>query len=74
MLSGAAFNALLKTLEEPPGCMVFILATTEPQELPATILSRCQRFDFGRIADAQIVGRMESRRCRKISRMRPPCS
>ena len=59
MLSGAAFNALLKTLEEPPGYMVFILATTEPQKLPATILSRCQRFDFGRIADAQIVGRMK---------------
>ena len=59
MLSGAAFNALLKTLEEPPSYMVFILATTEPQKLPATILSRCQRFDFGRIADAQIVGRLK---------------
>ena len=59
MLSGAAFNALLKTLEEPPHYMVFILATTEPQKLPATILSRCQRFDFGRIADAQIVGRLK---------------
>ena len=59
MLSGAAFNALLKTLEEPPEYMVFILATTEPQKLPATILSRCQRFDFGRIADAQIVGRLK---------------
>ncbi len=58
MLSGAAFNALLKTLEEPPAYMVFILATTEPQKLPATILSRCQRFDFGRIADEQIVGRL----------------
>ncbi len=58
MLSGAAFNALLKTLEEPPPYMVFILATTEPQKLPATILSRCQRFDFGRIADAQVVGRL----------------
>ncbi|MDD4080418.1 MAG: DNA polymerase III subunit gamma/tau [Eubacteriales bacterium] len=59
MLSGAAFNALLKTLEEPPEYMVFILATTEPQKLPATILSRCQRFDFGRIADAQIVERLK---------------
>ena len=49
MLSTAAFNALLKTLEEPPAHAKFILATTEPQKLPATILSRCQRFDFGRI-------------------------
>ena len=49
MLSSGAFNALLKTLEEPPAYVVFILATTEPQKLPATILSRCQRFDFGRI-------------------------
>lgn len=47
MLSTSAFNALLKTLEEPPAYVVFILATTEPQKLPATILSRCQRFDFG---------------------------
>ena len=49
MLSTGAFNALLKTLEEPPAHAVFILATTEPQRLPATILSRCQRFDFKRI-------------------------
>ena len=49
MLSGSAFNALLKTLEEPPEHVVFILATTEPQKLPATILSRCQRYDFKRI-------------------------
>lgn len=49
MLSAGAFNALLKTLEEPPENVVFILATTEPQKLPATILSRCQRFDFKRI-------------------------
>ncbi len=49
MLSTAAFNALLKTLEEPPEHVVFILATTEPQKLPATILSRVQRYDFGRI-------------------------
>ncbi|MDO4483044.1 MAG: DNA polymerase III subunit gamma/tau [Clostridia bacterium] len=55
MLSTSAFNALLKTLEEPPNHVVFILATTEPQKLPATILSRCQRFDFGRIPAQQIV-------------------
>lgn len=58
MLSASAFNALLKTLEEPPGHVVFILATTEPQKLPATILSRCQRFDFGRIPAGQIAGRL----------------
>lgn len=58
MLSTSAFNALLKTLEEPPAHVVFILATTEPQRLPATILSRCQRFDFGRIPAAQIAGRL----------------
>ena len=44
-----AFNALLKTLEEPPSHVIFILATTEPHKLPATILSRCQRFDFKRV-------------------------
>ncbi len=59
MLSNAAFNALLKTLEEPPEYMVFILATTEPQKLPATILSRCQRFDFRRISEKEIVSRMK---------------
>ncbi|MDD2428338.1 MAG: DNA polymerase III subunit gamma/tau [Eubacteriales bacterium] len=59
MLSNAAFNALLKTLEEPPDYMVFILATTEPQKLPATILSRCQRFDFGRISEEAIIGRLK---------------
>ncbi len=59
MLSNAAFNALLKTLEEPPSYMVFILATTEPQKLPATILSRCQRFDFGRFTEKELVGRMK---------------
>ena len=58
MLSAGAFNALLKTLEEPPAYVVFILATTEPQKLPATILSRCQRFDFGRIPSGQIVERL----------------
>ncbi len=59
MLSTGAFNALLKTLEEPPEHVKFILATTEPQKLPATILSRCQRFDFKKIADEDIVKRLE---------------
>jgi DNA polymerase-3 subunit gamma/tau len=59
MLSNAAFNALLKTLEEPPEYMVFILATTEPQKLPPTILSRCQRFDFGRITENDMVSRLK---------------
>ena len=59
MLSNAAFNALLKTLEEPPEYMVFILATTEPQKLPSTILSRCQRYDFGRYSEEQIAGHLE---------------
>lgn len=58
MLSTGAFNALLKTLEEPPAHAVFILATTEPQRLPATILSRCQRFDFHRISAETIVERL----------------
>ncbi len=58
MLSTGAFNALLKTLEEPPAHAVFILATTEPQRLPATILSRCQRFDFHRISVETIVERL----------------
>ena len=59
MLSTSAFNALLKTLEEPPAHIVFILATTEPQKLPETILSRCQRFDFGRIAISDITSRLK---------------
>ncbi len=58
MLSTGAFNALLKTLEEPPAHAVFILATTEPQRLPATILSRCQRFDFHRISADVIVDKL----------------
>ncbi|MBR4458472.1 MAG: DNA polymerase III subunit gamma/tau [Clostridia bacterium] len=58
MLSANAFNALLKTLEEPPEYMIFVLATTEPQKVPATILSRCQRYDFGRIPAAQIAARL----------------
>lgn len=59
MLTTEAFNALLKTLEEPPPHVLFILATTEPHKLPATIISRCQRFDFHRIALAEMVGRLE---------------
>ncbi|MFC4768507.1 DNA polymerase III subunit gamma/tau [Effusibacillus consociatus] len=58
MLTTEAFNALLKTLEEPPKHVVFILATTEPHKLPATIISRCQRFDFRRIAGRQTVDRL----------------
>ena len=58
MLSAGAFNALLKTLEEPPAHVVFILATTEPQKIPATIHSRCQRFDFRRIPTAEIAAAM----------------
>lgn len=60
MLSKGAFNALLKTLEEPPAHLVFILATTEPQKIPATILSRCQRFDLRRITIDDIVKNMRS--------------
>lgn len=59
MLSVNAFNALLKTLEEPPSHVMFILATTELQKIPATILSRCQRFDFRRIASDVIASRLE---------------
>lgn len=59
MLSIGAFNALLKTLEEPPKHVIFILATTEPHKIPLTILSRCQRFDFKRITAGSIVGRMK---------------
>ena len=60
MLSIGAFNALLKTLEEPPEHVKFILATTEPQKLPATILSRCQRFDFHRLTIAHIISRLDT--------------
>lgn len=59
MLSTGAFNALLKTLEEPPANVIFILATTEPHKLPATILSRCQRFDFKRITAKGIEERLK---------------
>ena len=59
MLSTGAFNALLKTLEEPPKHVKFMLATTEPQKIPATILSRCQRFDFKRISNEDIIKRLK---------------
>ena len=59
MLSGPAFNALLKTLEEPPAYVIFILATTEPHKIPVTILSRCQRYDFNRISIDTIVDRLK---------------
>ncbi|MCP3026870.1 DNA polymerase III subunit gamma/tau [Halobacillus sp. A5] len=59
MLSIGAFNALLKTLEEPPKHVIFILATTEPHKIPLTIISRCQRFDFKRITQQAMVDRME---------------
>lgn len=58
MLTNEAFNALLKTLEEPPGHVLFVLATTDPQKVPMTILSRCQRFDFHRFAEEQISERL----------------
>ncbi|WP_404460119.1 DNA polymerase III subunit gamma/tau [Sutcliffiella horikoshii] len=60
MLSIGAFNALLKTLEEPPKHVIFILATTEPHKIPLTIISRCQRFDFKRITGESIVGRLST--------------
>src|SRR5699024_7486055 len=60
MISTSAFNALLKTLEEPPAHVIFILATTEPHQIPLTIISRCQRFDFKPISHQTIVDRMQS--------------
>jgi len=59
MLTEPAFNALLKTLEEPPGHNIFVLATTEPQKIPYTIMSRCQRFDFRRISEPQIIEQLK---------------
>jgi len=59
MLTNEAFNALLKTLEEPPAHVIFVLATTEPHKVPVTILSRCQRFDFRPISAPEMVGRMQ---------------
>ena len=58
MLSTGAFNALLKTLEEPPSYVIFILATTEAHKIPITVLSRCQRYDFRRIDGETITGRL----------------
>lgn len=58
MLSTGAFNALLKSLEEPPSHVIFILATTEPNKIPLTILSRCQRFDFNKISNEKLVSRL----------------
>jgi len=60
MLSTAAFNALLKTLEEPPGHVIFIFATTDPHKVPATILSRCQHYSFKRVSKALIMSHMKS--------------
>src|SRR5699024_1470909 len=60
MISTNAFNALLKTLEEPPAHVIFILATTEPHKLPLTIISRCQRFDFKPIGSKVIKERMQT--------------
>ena len=59
MLTSEAFNALLKTLEEPPPHVIFILATTEPQKVPLTISSRCQRLDFRRLSNAEIIGQLK---------------
>jgi DNA polymerase-3 subunit gamma/tau len=59
MLTAPAFNALLKTLEEPPSHVLFILATTEPHKIPLTVLSRCQRFDFRRIADDEVESHLQ---------------
>ena len=72
MLSGAAFNALLKTLEEPPPHAKFIFATTEIRKVPVTVLSRCQRFDLRRV-DAAVAGQASRgyRRERKASRSSP---
>ncbi|MEQ8788524.1 MAG: DNA polymerase III subunit gamma/tau [Pirellulaceae bacterium] len=59
MLTGPAFNALLKTLEEPPEHVKFIFCTTDPEKIPITVLSRCQRFDFAPVRTSEIVGRLE---------------
>ncbi|MDR0468970.1 MAG: DNA polymerase III subunit gamma/tau [Peptococcaceae bacterium] len=59
MLTAEAFNALLKTLEEPPSHVIFVLATTDPQKMPSTVLSRCQRFDFRKISHSVIMSRLE---------------
>ena len=59
MMSTGAFNALLKTLEEPPAHIVFVLATTEPHKILPTIISRCQRFDFKKVENHDIISRLE---------------
>ncbi|MEG1310150.1 MAG: DNA polymerase III subunit gamma/tau, partial [Bacilli bacterium] len=59
MLTTGAFNALLKTLEEPPAHVIFILATTEPHKIPSTILSRCQKFDFKKINNTSMINRIK---------------
>ena len=59
MLSTGAFNALFKTLEEPPAHVIFILVTTDPQKIPVTILSRCQRYDFRRLTMPEISGALK---------------
>ena len=71
MLSTSAFNALLKTMEEPPEHVIFILATTEVQKVPATILSRCQRYDFARITAKDIAGGSNMWPGRKRSSLTP---
>ncbi|MBW2041150.1 MAG: DNA polymerase III subunit gamma/tau [Deltaproteobacteria bacterium] len=73
MLSPAAFNALLKTLEEPPPHVLFIFATTEPNKIPATVLSRCQRHDFRRIDTRSIVTHMETIISKENVEMDPEC-
>lgn len=70
MLSIGAFNALLKTLEEPPSYVLFILATTEPHKIPITILSRCQRYDFKRISIDTIVNRLAELMEKKILKLK----
>ena len=71
MLSNAAFNALLKTLEEPPAHAIFVLATTEPHKILPTVLSRCQRFDFHRIPISEIVDRSAWMPSRSANNARP---
>jgi DNA polymerase-3 subunit gamma/tau len=71
MLTEPAFNALLKTLEEPPPHVIFVLATTEPHKIPETILSRCQRFDFRRLTVNEIVGRLTDLAAREGLQLEP---
>ena len=69
MLSPGAYNALLKTLEEPPKHVIFILATTDPQKIPPTILSRCQRFDFKRIGAEDIAQTLKEYAAKRAYRL-----